>query len=120
MLLRTTQTEFDWSVGELCEAHKCDSEVGPVYRLIDTNGQFEWKNFSNTSANTKFLLMERDRLVIRDGLLYRKWEQNTGKGYWYQLVLPSQYREKVLLHLHDSVTSGHLGVRKTYLKASGY
>ena len=115
-VVRAVHEEFDWSVEELIIAQKQDSDIGPVYKLVSDSCQFEWKNFSGNSANTKFLLMERDRLVIRNGLLYRKWEQNLGKGFWYQLVLPVVYREKVLLQLHDSATSGHLGAKKTYNK----
>ena len=116
VVVRTTQVEFDWSPLEMSEAQKNDAEIDPVYQVVNVNSQVEWKNVSNTSVGTKLLLMERDRLVVREGLLYRKWEHNLGKGYWYQLVLPSPYREKALRLLHDNVTSGHLGVRKTYLK----
>ena len=98
------------------EAQMVAPEVGPVFNLISKNLQFTWDNFSNTSGSTKQLLMDRNRLSIRSGLLYRKWEDKAGRGFWYQLVLPSKYRQEVMTYLHDRASAGHLGGKKTYHK----
>ena len=43
--------------------------------------------------------------------MYRKWEKSEGEKYFYQLILPVQYREDVVKQLHDNTTAGHLGVK---------
>jgi transposase InsO family protein len=52
---------------------------------------------------------ERDRLVLKSDVLYRRRENPDGTKY--QLVLPSQYRNKAIHGCHDDV--GHLGREKT-------
>ena len=112
--VRAVKDEFEWSNEALVEAQMVDPEVGPVFNLISKNLQFTWDNFSNASGSTKQLLMDRNCLSIRSGLLYRKWEDRAGRGFWYQLVLPSKYRQEVMTYLHDSAPAGHLGGKKTY------
>lgn len=51
---------------------------------------------------------------MKDGILYRKkWSNNEMK---LTLVLPRSLRKDVLFALHDDVTSGHLGLTKTWEK----
>ncbi|KAL7824975.1 hypothetical protein SRHO_G00342600 [Serrasalmus rhombeus] len=53
---------------------------------------------------------EADKLVTKDGLLYRVKKRPSGAEA-YQLVLPQRYRQKVMIALHDDL--GHLGVERT-------
>lgn len=50
---------------------------------------------------------------MREGVLHRKWEDESGKRITYQLLVPELYRADILKSLHDAVTAGHLGVNKT-------
>ena len=115
---RAVQDEFDWSNEALVEALMVDLEAGPVYNLKSKNLQLKWDNFSNTSGSTKQLLMERNQLSIRSGLLYRKREDKAGRCFWYQLhvVLPTNNRQDAMTYLHASARAGYLGGKKTYHK----
>nr|XP_008283279.1 PREDICTED: uncharacterized protein LOC103359624 [Stegastes partitus] len=55
------------------------------------------------------LLREWNRLVVQDGVLYRKRQEGTQTQY--QLVLPDELRPLVLKGLHDDM--GHMGVERT-------
>lgn len=46
-------------------------------------------------------------------MLYRIWETPPGDATILQMVLPKSLRREALQHLHDTKTSGHLGVAKT-------
>ncbi|KAL1269812.1 hypothetical protein QQF64_032101 [Cirrhinus molitorella] len=54
-------------------------------------------------------LKEWNRLELRDGVLYRKKQENS--LLIYQLVLPEELRPLVMSSLHDDM--GHLGVERT-------
>ena len=54
-----------------------------------------------------------DRLVSRDGILYRKWWPTGKRNFVLQLVLPESLRSLALNQLHDQASSGHLGIRRT-------
>ncbi|KAL5500047.1 hypothetical protein EMCRGX_G011541 [Ephydatia muelleri] len=57
-------------------------------------------------------------LVVRDGVLFRQWEDVPGKGCnkHLQLVVPRSWIGSVLQQLHSSPSGGHLGMFKTLEK----
>ena len=54
-----------------------------------------------------------DLFVIRDGLLFRSLTQKDGSTLW-QLVVPAQLVESVLIAAHDSLFGGHLASNSTF------
>ncbi len=85
---------------KLIEAQKNDVSLVKCFKLVEKPG------LNNVS------------LVVKDGLLLRKWHKNnTTDDEWnvvYQVVVPSIFRQQVLSLAHDHLLSGHLGVTKTY------
>ena len=56
------------------------------------------------------------RLLLRDGLVYRRWEhEQTGREIYQQLCLPKSLAPQVLCALHDP-SAGHLAVTNTLAK----
>lgn len=55
------------------------------------------------------LLREWNKLVLKDGVLYRTGQE--GAQTQHQLVLPKELRPLVLKSLHDDM--GHMGVERT-------
>ena len=56
---------------------------------------------------------------MKHGVLSRKWRPPDAPpdDSWrvhYQIVVPTQYRDKIVKLTHDTPMAGHLGVRKTY------
>ena len=57
---------------------------------------------------------QENRLVIRDGVLFRRTQLTAGGPTVYQLVLPKSLQHLALRQLHDN--SGHFGMKKTQRK----
>ena len=53
---------------------------------------------------------------LKAGILYRNWENADGHGEKWLVVLPQTLIKFVLTQLHNSVTRGHLGIKKTLSK----
>ncbi|MBF2463461.1 hypothetical protein ICI39_14100 [Listeria welshimeri] len=49
-------------------------------------------------------------------VLYRKWVSNDGKETTMQVIVPRSKVSPLLRHIHDGVSGGHLGVKKTLVK----
>ena len=79
-------------------------------------GRPEWKTVSHFPAAHKTFWSQWDQLVVREGLLYKRWESDDGKSIRWLLVLPLKYRKEVVGELHGGQLSGHLGVSKTMAK----
>ena len=56
------------------------------------------------SKATKSLWAQWNRLQPQNGVLYRRWETDDGRGTWLQLVLPRSLVPTVLSTLHDART----------------
>ncbi|PIK54590.1 hypothetical protein BSL78_08521 [Apostichopus japonicus] len=52
-------------------------------------------------------------LCLRNGILYRKWESDSGNEISLKLVVARSMRNEVMSLLHSNATAGHLGVKKT-------
>ncbi|GBM56793.1 hypothetical protein AVEN_38358-1 [Araneus ventricosus] len=52
-------------------------------------------------------------LHLKDGVLYRKWENDDGSSCRWQLILPKSTIQEVLQETHDSASEGHFGIMKT-------
>jgi transposase InsO family protein len=50
---------------------------------------------------------------MRDGILYRKWEEPDGHSSSWQLIVPDKFRRDLFQRAHAGMTGGHLGYRKT-------
>ena len=73
----------------------------------------QWESLSFQSPMVKAYWAQWDRLQLRDGALYRRWESETGDEVRWQLLVPSSMKAEVFTQLHDGKTAGHLGVNKT-------
>ena len=69
-------------------------------------------------SNLQTLWTQRQYLMLKNGIVYRRWEDVPGKGLnkRLQLVLPKEMAAEVLAKLHNSGTAGYLRVKKTQEK----
>ena len=72
-----------------------------------------WEKVSVENKSIKAFWSQWERLSLRDGVLYRRWESEAGDEVRWQLVIPSSLRKDVLHKLHTKETAGHLGIKKT-------
>ena len=51
---------------------------------------------------------------MKNGLLWQEFEDEQGSSSILQLVVPSKYREQIVMELHAGAMGGHLAVDKTH------
>ena len=82
--------------------------LGRLIPLLEDGSKPE---VSAASQELKPYLREWDRLVFREGVLYRSRVDPDTETRIYQLVLPASERKRALHGLHDEV--GHMGRDRT-------
>ena len=75
----------------------------------------EWKDIASRDDVLKFYWQRWDSLEVKDQTLYYKFENMKGETHLL-LVVPQSQRNFILKELHDGITGGHLGVKKTLNK----
>ena len=91
-----------------------DKVVGQIVRWKESRDMRPgWAEVSPGNKEIKSYWSQWDRLQMRDGILYRKWESVRGDRITWQLVLPNELRREMMQRLHSDPTSGHLGKTKT-------
>ena len=110
----TQQLAPVWSVADIQEAQREDSSIGPVVKWLKNSQDRPAKSdVALFSDATKLYWAQWASLRLKDGLVYRLWETPAGDSSVWQLLLPKKLRKEVLHQLHDTATSGHLGISKT-------
>lgn len=97
-----------FSMSDLQTEQDSDEAIGKIKNEIKSG---HWPCSFQTEHQEAILLQrEKEKLQIKNGLLYRRLIRPTGKEV-FQLVLPPKHRLQVLKQLHDDF--GHLGIEKT-------
>ena len=95
-------------------AQRDDKHLEIIINYMENSDQKPaWHNICSENVVVKALCSQWKRLQLREGILFRRWEDDTGKRISWQLVVPDRYKKDILMNLHDAVTAGHLGVNKT-------
>ena len=115
---RQTKDPFEtWIEGYSAEDLKKRQEADENIALISLwkNERKERPDVSTVvikSAETKNLWLQWEVLEVKEGVLYK----NVEGEYRPRLIVPRELRNEVLQQMHDNILSGHLGVKRTYLK----
>ena len=67
-----------------------------------------------TDSRYKNYKANEDRIIVKDGLLFRKYFRETGSVKHYQILIPKQLFEEVLRSLHGEFGK-HPGIFKTII-----
>ena len=104
-----------WTPEEMQSAQQTDVALSKVIDWFESNSI---PHSPPTQANLRTLWLQRDQLMLKEGVLYRQWKDVPGGGLHkrLQLVLPASLVPGVLSGLHDTPVGGHLGVKKTLEK----
>ena len=103
-----------WTSEQLQDVQMEDDTIGPIARILKKGGiRPPWSSIASLNEATKLYWAQWDSLRLKDGVVYRLWETPSGDSTVWQLLLPRKLREEVLQQLHESETSGHLGISKT-------
>ena len=106
-----------WSSGytmkELQDMQKDDVHIGPIIQWFSSGVRPEGSIAASASPETRHYLLCWNALVLKNGILMRKFEKKDGSGTHLQLLTPSVLKNDVLYQMHNGVLSGHLGRKKT-------
>lgn len=102
-----------WSTDELRDAQLSDPSLRPLILWLEGTKRPEWGEVSPYSPTVKAYWAQWDSLVLKNGVLYRKFHIVNQQEPQLQLVVPVSIQDDVLRESHDEPTSGHFGVAKT-------
>ena len=87
-----------------------DDDIRTVISWIEGHAQ---PNPIYLSITQKKYLKQLPRLHVTNGILYRKFFDQTGKASHDQLCLPLHLQKEVLFRIHNSRWRGHIGINRT-------
>ena len=87
-----------------------DPLIRKVMRWVNLN---QAPDVQYTTPEENKFVKQLPRLTIRDGVLYRKFFDDTGRIQRYQTVVPKQLRQELLYRIHNTELMGHKGISKT-------
>mgnify|MGYP001546096517 CR=1 FL=1 len=101
-----------WDSTSMREAQMKDENISTILRAKEQNKKPSWPEIARQQASLKTLWAQWDRLIINEGVLYRKrLEDENDKQL--QLIVPTCHRMTVVRNHHDIPIAGHLGSEKT-------
>lgn len=85
-----------------------DSSLARIIGILETGDE----TFDRKSEEPEVVLFlrEKSKLLLVDGVLYRRVFDQKGKAF-HQLVIPNSHRERAFQGVHDE--TGHMGIERT-------
>ena len=114
-----SDSSFDLTAEKLIEYQKIDMDLNFLISWKEKGEKPVWETVSPCSLAVKYHWSRWDTLYLKAGMLYRKWENADGHGEKWLVVLPQTLIKFVLIQLHNSVTGGHLGIKKDSFQSQG-
>jgi transposase InsO family protein len=100
----------------LAELQRADPDLMEIIQLLEKGGeQPTWDNVAPLSEAAKILWRQWSRLMIKDGILVRRFEEASGKRGHLQAILPRVLRAEFIAAVHAGVAGGHFGRHRTEL-----
>lgn len=116
-VIRQVSSTHQWTEESIRDSQVEDPEIRPIISFMESGDpKPTWQDIAPFSPTTKRYWNLWDSLELRNGVLYRRWEDADGKSSRLQLLLPKSRVKEVLQELHSSATGGHFGVTKTLQK----
>ena len=100
-------------VNDLRNKQLNDPDIGPLLEWLESNSRPSSHILNTTSPETRHYTQSWDDLVIKQGIVFRKFDKRDGSNCFLQLLTPKEMQRDVLYHMHNSIMSGHLGKKKS-------
>ena len=98
---------------DLRNAQLEDKAINPILIAKESTGaRPRWEDVSPEPRPSKVYWSLWDLLVIRNGVLCRRWESDDGTEVSFKVILPEKLRNTILEELHSTKSAGHLGRAK--------
>ena len=102
-----------YTLNQLKEMQEKDDDIGPFMQWLKGGDRPYGTVVAASSPGTRHYWNYWSSMLMKDGLLFKKFYKNNDTGYYYQLVVPRDMRKEILFQMHNSLLSGHLGRKKT-------
>lgn len=110
----TVKLEPTWTSNFLREQQEADTDLKVIIGWKKASERKPlWEDVSPQSRAVKTLWSQWDRLLFRNSVLCRKWENDRGDQIINQVVLPNVLRQTAFEAHHSHTTASHRGARKT-------
>ena len=96
---------------QLSEAQRNDPNIGIVMHWIEHKYEPTTRELQLSGPETRALWLNREQIVFQDRVMYYSWTYREGSSKC--LIVPIEFRDRILFFCHDSKDSGHLGQSKT-------
>jgi len=73
--------------------------------------RFNWEEIVAKGISSKIYWTHWDVLVVRNGVLHKKWEAPNMKSNILQVIVPQKCIKR-MLEVHDTPSGGHFGINK--------
>ena len=93
-----------------------DPSIGIVLKAKEEDKKLNSDQARGKGPEAQRLMQLWERLLIKNGMLKRRYEDAQGCTSWIQLVVPQSLRMEIMQELHAGATEGHLGEEKTFNK----
>ncbi|KAL7824273.1 hypothetical protein SRHO_G00342580 [Serrasalmus rhombeus] len=100
-----SMTQRDWH-----DLQRADASLARMIEIMERGVIKETLDVGKEVAEVRLLLREHSKLVLKEGVLYRKIKRPGGETF-YQLVIPQSHRGQAFEGVHDEV--GHMGFERT-------
>lgn len=90
-----------------------DPDLKLLYNAKKEGHQPDEVLLKDTSPACRYYFNVWSSIVLKDDTLYKEYISKDGNYTYLQLLLPHSLREEVLQQMHNSIVSGHLGIKKT-------
>lgn len=100
-----------YSVLDICSLQEADPVIGVVVKFWEQGKRPGPEERKKLAKPVLTLFQQWDRLVLKEGVLYRRISRPDGGEDVFQMVLPDVLRQEVLTQLHQQ--HGHQGIERT-------
>ncbi|KRZ52308.1 Retrovirus-related Pol polyprotein from transposon 17.6 [Trichinella nativa] len=104
-----------WTPAQLEMEQQKDPDIARICRWVATK-TLPGRCPTGSSRTLQSLLLQKDQLMVKDGILLRRRMANAEHKADHQLVVPQTLRQDILQCLHSGPEGGHLGKKKTLWK----
>ena len=101
---------------DLLRLQREDTDIGPIILAMESGKRPSSQEMVTRSPACRHYWILWDSLVLRDGILFKKFLKRDKTGEYLQFIVPSSMKKEILFQMHDSLLSGHLGCKKTKAK----
>ena len=103
-----------YTKAELSQMQADDPDIGKVLAwLKQSDARPTRDTVAAESPATRNLWLQWSQLCVKNGVLFRKYEKLHGVNNFLQLIVPKLLHNQIIAASHSSITSAHVGVKKT-------